>query len=143
MLTRAVPVLTLVFLVEVVNAPKRSFPIWLDTVAVVVGLGILVGAWMLANRLRHRPLLARPERIGLAEVAVFVLVPPILPALFGMQYRTAIITAAFNLVFLGVVYMIISYGVVPTVRWAGERTVRSLGTVINLFVRALPSSCCS
>ena len=137
-LTRAVPVLTLVFLVEVVNAPKRSFPIWLDTVAVVVGLGILVGAWMLANRLRQRPLLARPERIGLAEVAVFVLVPPILPALFGMQYRTAIITAAFNLVFLGVVYVIISYGVVPTVRWAGERTVRSLGTVINLFVRALP-----
>jgi hypothetical protein len=137
-LTRAVPLLTLVFLVEVVNAPKRSFPIWLDTVAVVVGLAILLGAWMLANRARRRPLLARPESIGPIEVAVFVFVPPILPALFGMQYRTAIITAAFNLVFLGVVYVIVSYGVIPTVRWAAERTIRSLGTVINLFVRALP-----
>jgi hypothetical protein len=137
-LTRAVPLLTLVFLVEVVNAPKRSFPLWLDAVAVVVGLAILLGAWMLANRVRHRPLLARPESIGLIEVAVFVFVPPILPALFGMQYRTAIVTAVFNLVLLGVVYTIISYGVIPTVRWAAERTIRSLGTVINLFVRALP-----
>jgi hypothetical protein len=137
-LTRAVPALVLVFLVEVVNAPKRSFPIWLDTVAVVVGLGILVGAWMVANRIRHRRLLARPDRIGVVEVAVFVLVPPILPVLFGMQYRAAIVTAAFNLVFLGVVFVIISYGVIPTLRWAGERTVRSLGTVVTLFVRALP-----
>jgi len=55
-LTRAVPLLTLIFLVEVANAPKRDFPIWLDVVAVAVGFGILLGAWMVANRIRagHR-----------------------------------------------------------------------------------------
>jgi hypothetical protein len=75
-LTRAVPLLTLIFLFEVANAPKREFPIWLDIVAVSVGFGILLGAWMLANRIRGRPLLARPVDVGVFEIAVFVLAPP-------------------------------------------------------------------
>lgn len=137
-LTRAVPVMTLIFLIEVVNAPKRSFPIWLDVVAVVVGFAILLGAWMLANRVRHRPLLARPLDIGIFEVAVFVFAPPILPLLFGLQVKTAIVTALLNVVLLSAVYLVTSYGVIPTTRWAAERTARSIGTVVTLFVRALP-----
>jgi hypothetical protein len=137
-LTRAVPALTVIFLIEVVNAPKRSFPISLDVVAVVVGFAVLLGAWMLANRARHRPLLARPVDIGIFEVAVFVFAPPLLPLIFGMQVRSAIITAAANLVLLGSVYFVTSYGVIPMTRWALERTTRSIGTVVTLFVRALP-----
>jgi hypothetical protein len=137
-LTRAVPILTLIFLVEVVNAPKRSFPIWLDVVAVVVGFAILLGAWMLANQLRHRPLLARPVDIGIFEVAVFVLAPPILPIIFGTQFMAALVTAGVNIALLLVVYLVTSYGIVPMTRWAAERTARSLITVVTLFVRALP-----
>jgi hypothetical protein len=137
-LTRTLPVLTLIFLIEVVNAPKASFPIWLNVVAVVVGFVLLLGAWMLANSLRRRPLLARPVDIGVMEIAVFVLVPPILPLLFGMQVRTAIVTALLNIVLLLIVYAVTSYGIVPMTRWAAERTGRSLYEVVTLFVRALP-----
>jgi len=137
-LTRAVPLLTLIFLVEVANAPKRDFPIWLDIVAVAVGFGILLGAWMLANHLRGRPLLARPESVGLFEVAVFVLAPPAIPLIFGGQWRSALATAVGNLLLLVVIFLGTSYGVVPMTRWAGGRTIRELEQVMSLLVRALP-----
>lgn len=137
-LTRAVPLLTLIFLIEVANAPKRDFPIWLDVVAVAVGFGILLGAWMLANRIRGRPLLARPESVGVFEVAVFVLAPPAIPLLFGGQWRSALATAVGNLLLLAVIFLGTSYGVVPMTRWAGARTARELEQVMSLLVRALP-----
>ncbi len=137
-LTRAVPLFVLIFLFEVANAPSRDFPIWLDIVAVAVGFGILLGAWMLANGLRGRPLLARPESIGAFEVAVFVLAPPAIPLLFGSQWRSALATAIGNLLLLVVIFLGTSYGVVPITRWAGARTARELEQVMSLLVRALP-----
>ena len=137
-LTRAVPLLTLIFLFEVANAPKREFPIWLDVVAVAAGFAILLGAWMVANRIRGRPLFARPESIGVFEVAVFVLAPPAIPLVFGGQWRSALVTAASNAGLLIVIYLGTSFGVVPMTRWAGARTLRELEQVINLLVRALP-----
>jgi hypothetical protein len=137
-LTRAVPLFVLIFLFEVANAPKRDFPIWLDIVAVAVGFGILLGAWMLANALRGRPLLARPVSVGVFEVAVFVLAPPAIPLLFGGQWRSALATAVGNLLLLVVIFLGTSYGVVPLTRWAGARTARELEQVMSLLVRALP-----
>jgi hypothetical protein len=93
---------------------------------------------MLANRLRRRPLLARPESIGVFEVAVFVLAPPAIPLLFGGQWRSALATAIGNLLLLVVIFLGTSYGVVPLTRWAGARTVRELEQVVSLLVRALP-----
>jgi hypothetical protein len=137
-LTRAVPLFVLIFLFEVANAPKRDFPIWLDIVAVAVGFAILLGAWMLANELRGRPLLARPASVGVFEVAVFVLAPPAIPLVFGGQWRSALATAIGNLLLLVVIFLGTSYGVVPITRWAGARTARELEQVMSLLVRALP-----
>jgi hypothetical protein len=137
-LTRAVPLFTLIFLFEVANAPSREFPIWLDVVAVAVGFCILLGAWILANRIRERPLLARPVDVGVFEIAVFVLAPPAIPLVFGGQWRSAIATALGNFLLLLVIFLGTSYGVVPMTRWAGSRTVRELEQVMSLLVRALP-----
>lgn len=137
-LTRAVPLLTLIFLFEVANAPSREFPIWLDVVALAVGFGILLGAWILANRIRERPLLARPVDVGVFEIAVFVLAPPAIPLVFGGQWRSALATALGNFLLLLVIFLGTSYGVVPMTRWAGSRTVRELEQVMSLLVRALP-----
>jgi hypothetical protein len=137
-LTRAVPLLVLIYLFEVANAPSRDYPIWLDVLAVASGLAVLLGAWMVANRIRGRPLFARPARIGLFEVAVFVFVPPALPVLFGGQWRSALVTAGGNAGLLVVIFLGTSFGVVPMTRWAAGRTLREFEQVINLLVRALP-----
>ncbi|MCZ7535728.1 MAG: hypothetical protein M5T61_07200 [Acidimicrobiia bacterium] len=136
--TRTLPALTLLFLVEVVNAPSESFPIWLDALAVVGGFGILLGAWALVNVWRRRPALSRPEDLGAVEIAVFVLAPAVIPVVFGGQWRAAVGTAALNVGLLGLIYFGTSYGVVPLTRWGAGQLVRQLGSVTNLLVRALP-----
>jgi hypothetical protein len=137
-LTRAVPVLVFVLLLELLNAPKSSYPIWLDVLALAGGLAILVGAWMLSNGLRHRPLFARPSRVGIPEVAFFVLAPAVIPLVFGGQWRSAVGTAALNLGILGAVYLVTSYGIVPMTRWAGGETIHELNAVFGLLGRAMP-----
>jgi hypothetical protein len=138
-LTRAAPLLTVIFLAEVVtNAPKRSFPLWLDIVAVIAGCGMVLAIWAATNRARGRPAFVRPVDVGAVEIAVFVLVPPAIPLLFGGQLGSAATTALANAVLLSGIYLVTSYGLVPMTRWAAGETVRELNAVMGLFVRALP-----
>jgi hypothetical protein len=135
---RTLPALTIVFLFEVVNAPKRSFPIWLDVLAVLGGLAILVGAFVGVNLLRDRRPLQRPDEVGPVEMAMFVVVPTLIPIVFGQQYASAAITAVVNAALLGLVYLTTSYGVVPTVRWGVGKLAVQFEAIVALLVRALP-----
>ena len=137
-LTRAVPLLSLVFVVEVFGAANLEWPWWANALAIIGGLAILLAAWAGTNALRRRPLLARPERIGVPEVAIFVLVPAALPLAFGAQFTSAAVTAAANLGMLAAIYLGTSYAVIPITRWAFVRLVRQLGDILRLLVRALP-----
>jgi hypothetical protein len=137
-LTRAVPFLTFVLLLELVNAPSEDFPLWLSALAIAGGFAILLGALVLANRARGRPTFERPRTIGPVEVAFFVLVPAVIPLAFDAQWRSALATIGTNLVILLLTYLVLSYGVIPMARWAVGETVRELNAVVGLFVRALP-----
>jgi hypothetical protein len=88
--------------------------------------------------MRGRPALARPNRVGGPELAVFILVPAVLPLLAGGQVLTAVNTFIGNCLLLGVIYLGTSYGVVPMTRWAWGRLGEQLGALIRLMVRALP-----
>jgi len=137
--TRALPALILLFLVEVaVNAPSREFPIWLDVVVVAAAFAALGAVWALVNRARRRAAFARPDDVGVWEVAFFVVVPALVPLAVGGQEGAAAVTAAINVFVLGGIYLSTSYGLVPMTRWALGKLVRQAGTVLNLLVRALP-----
>ena len=109
----------------------------------VLNLGLrdvaaLLAIWALVNRSRGLRALARPARVGRGEIAVFVLAPPLITALIGAQPGQALGLAAVNVVLLGGIYGITSYGLVPLTRWAFAKTVRELGAVAGLVGRALP-----
>lgn len=137
-LTRAIPFLTAVFLIQVFGAAETAWPWWANTLAVAGGFAFLLGAWAVINRIRRRPLLARPERIGWVEMTVFVLVPALLPLVFGGGAEEALATAAINLLILALVYLVTSYGLVPMARWAFVQVFRQLGGTFALFTQGLP-----
>lgn len=137
--TRALPALTLLFVLEVAgNAPSSDFPVWLNVLVVAAAFAALIAGWAIVNRMRGRPGLARPTDVGPFEIAFFVLVPALVPLAAGGQLGSAIVTAAANVVILGVVYLSTSYGLVPMTRWGFGRFTRQAGSVLNLLVRALP-----
>ncbi len=137
-LTRALPVLVLVFLVELTAALSAAWSWWVNGLAALGGFGVLVTAWGAANRLRSRAFFARPDHVGFAEVAVFVVAPAGLPLIFGGDTLDAELIAAGNLAFIVVAYFTTSFGLVPMLRWATLRIFRELGATVRLGTRALP-----
>jgi hypothetical protein len=136
--TRALPLLTLILLVELVGALNFEWDWWVNVVVAVLSFAALLSVWVITNRLRRRPLLARADRVGGVELAVFVLVPALLPLAAGGQWLTALNTFLGNCLLLGLIYLGTSYGVLPLTRWAAGRLVGQLGALLGLVVRALP-----
>ncbi len=135
--TRAAPLLTFVFLFEVLAALNFETA-WANTLAVVGAFVLVLGVWAQVNRWRGRRLLQRPTSIGPIELTVFVLVPPLVPVVFGGNLLGSAGLVVINLLILGLVYLSTSFGLVPIMVWATGRLFRQLGGTIVLFARAIP-----
>ncbi len=137
--TRAVPLLTLVALGEVAaNAPSDDFPVWGSVLACLVAFFAVLAVWVTANILRHRPPLSRPDDVGPVEIALFVIVPALVPIVASNQWRSGLITGGANVLLLALIYVGTSYGVVPMTRWVVGHGTRQILSVSALLVRALP-----
>jgi hypothetical protein len=136
--TRALPFLTLVFLLELLNALNLEWPWWGNVLALVGGAAMVVVGFGVVNRSRGRSFVSIPRRVGTPELAAFVLLPALLPLLFGGQWRSALVTLVGQLVLLGLVYVVIAFGLISILRWAGGRFVSQLRASLALMVRALP-----
>jgi Ca2+/Na+ antiporter len=137
-LTRTAPFLTLVFVSELFLALNLDFPWWGNLLAFLGALALVLAVVIVANRLRDRRPLQRPDDIGIAELAIFLLVPPMIPLIFGGQVRQSLLTFGANLVLLGLAYVMASYAVLPTLRWGLRQLFVQFRTVGNLLARSLP-----
>lgn len=135
--TRAVPLLALVFGFEVLGAVDLALAFWVNVLLVLAAVLILLGTLAALNHARGRPALARPRDVGRPELAVFVVVPALLPLVLNQQIVSSLVTAAGNLTLLVVLYGAIGYGLVSILAWAGRRLVRQLAASVGLLVRAL------
>jgi hypothetical protein len=136
--TRAAPLLTLVFLGEMLGAIDLDWSPLANVAAAAGGLAILVGAWAVANVLRGRSPFALPRDVNAVELALFVLVPALLPLIFGGQWTSALVTAGANLALVAVVYAVVGYGVLSIIRWVAVRLVGELGASAVRLARAIP-----
>ena len=135
---RAAPLLALVFVGEMLGAIQLDWSPLANVAAALGGLAILLGVWVVLNRIRNRPLLAMPEDVGRVELAAFVIVPALLPLIFGNQGRSAIGTALANLALLALIYAVLGYGLVSIVRWVFRRLMSQLQASVTLLARAVP-----
>jgi hypothetical protein len=136
--TRAAPFLALVFLGEMLGAVQLDWSLLANVAAALGGLAVLLVAFGLINRLREGPFWSFPEDVGRLELAAFVLLPALLPLIFGGQLGSALITAAANAVLLLLVYAVVGYGLLSIVRWASRRLLAQLRASLDLLGRALP-----
>jgi hypothetical protein len=135
---RSAPLLGLIFLGEMLGAGDLDWTWWQNLLAVGAGLAILLLAIALLNRARGRSFSAIPRRLGKTELAGFVLVPAILPVIFGGQVGSALVTAGANLLLLGLIYAVVGLGLIPILRWVGGRILRQLRSALTLLARAVP-----
>jgi hypothetical protein len=135
---RAAPLLGLVLLGELLGAGNLDWTWWQNVLAVAGGVAILLAAVAMGNRARGRPLRATPERLGKTELAGFVLIPAILPLIFGGQVGSALVTAGANVLLLAVIYGVVGLGLISILRWVLGRIVAQLRSAFTLLARAVP-----
>jgi hypothetical protein len=136
--TRAAPLLTLVFVTEMLGAIDLDWPLLANAAAATGGLTILLGAFGLLNRARGRPFWSLPQDVGAAELAAFVFVPAILPLVFGGQLTSALVTAGINALLLLLAFAWIRYGLLAILVWAGKNLVDQLSASVAVLSRAVP-----
>lgn len=139
-LTRIVPLLTLIFFAEVVLLSFGDrYKGFAQAVAVIGTLCMALAAVALLNRLRHRRWFQLPDRVGPVELVIFVVVPPLVALALGSDpTREAIGLVAGNAAFLGLSYVVASYGLVPMTRWAFGQVRTQLRDSATLMVKTLP-----
>lgn len=136
--TRALPFFAFVFVAELLNALNLDYPVWANVLFVVGGLAIGIGAFGLANRARGRPLFRTPDRVGVPELTAFIIVPAMLPLIFGWQWRSALITLGAQVILVALTYAVIGLGLFSIVRWAGAKFFQQLEASLQLLVKAVP-----
>jgi hypothetical protein len=135
---RAAPLLGLVLLGELLGAGNLDWTWWQNVLAVAGGLAIMLLAIAVVNRARGRSFSAIPRRLGKTELAGFVLIPAVLPVIFGGQVGSAVVTAGANLLLLGLIYAVVGLGLISIVRWVLGRIVAQLRSAFTLLARAVP-----
>lgn len=137
--TRAVGFLTFVFFCELFLTFGRDVEGWAQFGAFLGGLAIITAAVVALNRFRGRPAFARPNDIGLGELALFVMIPPVLALLGGHRtFGEFFGVVALNVGILIVVYLVVSWGLFSMVRWGLGAMWTHLTQVLQLLGRILP-----
>ncbi|MCY4193316.1 MAG: hypothetical protein OXF04_03335 [bacterium] len=137
--TRAAPFLALVFLIEIFASFGDRFDGWAQFGVFWAGAAIALGAAGALNRLRGRRLFQLPDRVGAIELAVFVLVPPVLPALFSDDRLSDTAgLAVVNIALIAGAYGVVSFGLLPMLRWAVSYSASQIALIGRLVGRILP-----
>ncbi len=135
---RAAPVLGLVFIAELLGAGQLDWSWWQNVLAVLGGVAIMLAAIVVLNVARDRPARAIPNRLGKTELAAFVILPALLPLIFGGQLGSAATTVAVNLLILALIYGIFVFGLLAIVRWVFTRLAGQLRSSLGLLAKAVP-----
>jgi len=133
--TRAIPFLSIVFVLEIVNALDIEAG-WKNLLLALGGAAVLFGAFGLLNVVRGRRFLSIPTRVGVPELTAFVVLPALLPALFSRQFLFAFDTILANLAIIGLAYIVVGFGLVPIVRWVAMRFFVQLRASVSVLVKA-------
>ena len=88
-LHRSVSLLAVVFVLEILGAINLDWPPALNVLALLGGLALVLVAFGMLNVSRGRRFFSVPQKLGVPELTAFVLLPVVLPLVFGGQLTSA------------------------------------------------------
>lgn len=136
--TRALPLLVAAYLLLGLNAlDLESWTVAENIATAGLVLVVLIGVWVVSNRMRGMPSFSRPTDIDTPELILFVVGPALPVVLFG-QFGDAIMNIGTALLLLALIYLWSAYGLGPLLRWGIRRGTRHLASLGSLVARALP-----
>lgn len=137
--TRSLGVLSFVFLAEMFLTFGDQFTGVQQALVFLGGIAVAVTAFVVVNRLRGRSSFSRPRTIGVGELALFVLVPPVLALLGGNRGLAEVVQVVIlNLAILLIVYVFLSWGLLSMLRWGISTMWQHVTRILQLLGKVLP-----
>ena len=139
-LTRMVPFLAFVVFLELFLAFGDRWKGWGQAAVFVGCVALGVVAFALVNRVRGRRLLQLPDRVGVLEIVLYLMMPAV-PTAVGSQNAVAenvFVVVVFNVLILLVASVVTSWGLLPMIRWSIGQLRAQIGDIANLTMKSLP-----
>ncbi len=139
-LTRMFPFLAFVVFLELFLAFGDRWEGWGQAAVFVGCVALGVVAFALINRVRGRRLVQLPDRVGVLEIVLY-LVLPVVPTAVGSQNAVAenvFVVVVLNVLILLVAFVVTSWGLLPMIRWSIGQLRAQIGDIANLTMKSLP-----
>jgi hypothetical protein len=137
-LRRAAPVLVVYLALTLLMTASFTWSFEVNVLAILGAAALVLGGWIAVNMIRGRRWLSLPDRFGYFEVGAFLIIPALPPLVIGLQVSDAVVAIVESAIFLAIIYVATSYGLVGALRWALRRARAQLGSLGRLLTRALP-----
>jgi len=138
--SRAAPLISLWLIVGTIKdwGTRADWPPAWNAAGVVATIAWMAVIWAIVSRLRHRPVALRPSTFDMLDIATIGLLPAIPAALIEQSPAEAVTATLGALAGIGVIYIVIGFGLFEIGLWAFERLWLQLVHLVELVARTLP-----
>jgi hypothetical protein len=137
---RAAPLISLWLLVGTVRdwGTRPDWPVEWNALGVLATLAWMGVVWFGVSRLRGRSPTDRPATFDVLDIATMALLPAVPAAVIDANPGEAIAATLGALTGIGVIYLVVGFGLVEIVPWAFTRLWSQVTHLVELIARALP-----
>jgi hypothetical protein len=138
--SRAAPLISLWLIVGTIKdwGTRADWPVAWNMAGIAATIAWMAVVWTIVSRLRHRPVALRPSTFDMLDIATIALLPAIPAALIEQSPAEAVTATLGALTGIGVIYVVIGFGLFEIGLWAFERLWLQLVHLVELVARTLP-----
>lgn len=139
-LTRMFPFLGLVVFLELFLVFGDRWSGIGQALAFLAGVALMLGAFVVVNRLRGRPAWMMPDTVGVPELLLFFVLTAIPTAIGadGARSENLLIVLGVNLAILAIGFVLTAWGIVSMMRWSVGQVWAQMNDIANLVMKSLP-----
>jgi hypothetical protein len=119
-------------------AGRFEIPIAWRVIAALASLALVAVAYRAIMAARRRSIAGRPQRFDLTDIGAFAILPAIPTLIVGRDVVASIFNALNVLFGIGVIYLVIAFGLIEIGLWAFGRLRDHVLHIVTLLARTLP-----
>lgn len=119
-------------------AGRFEIPLAWRVIAALASLAVVAVAYRAIMAARRRSIASRPPRFDLTDIAAFGMLPAVPTLIVGRDVVASIFNALNVLFGIGVIYIVIAFGLIEIGVWAFGRLRDHLLHIVTLLTRTLP-----
>ena len=117
---------------------RPDWPPLLNLAGIAGTIAFITLGYVALMLIRRRPVLTRPTTFDLLDILTMGLLPGVAAAVIDWSPRELLITTLNALLGIGIIYVVVGFGVIEILLWGAGRLGAQLTAIVGLVARTLP-----